>query len=97
MDVHSVFLCESCNEAQNIQLPEDGLRTKTCRNVFNVLMCKFYKLYICAVVGVIIECYKVFHFTTYVSDIHTVTLYPIHSACRNWRRREIVTFIRARV
>ena len=34
-------------------LPEDGLRTETCRSVLNVLMCKFY---ICAVVGVIIEC-----------------------------------------
>jgi len=41
--------------ARNIQLPEDGLRTETCRSVFNVLMCKFYKFYICAVVGVIIE------------------------------------------
>ena len=38
--------------ARTIWLPDDGLRTETCRNVFNVLMCKFY---ICAVVGVIIE------------------------------------------
>jgi len=29
-------------------------RTETCRSVFNVLMCKFYKFYICAVVGTII-------------------------------------------
>ena len=42
MDVHSV-------------LPDDGPRTETCRSVFNVLMCKFYKFYICAVVGIIIE------------------------------------------
>ena len=38
--------------ARTIWLPDDGLRTETCRSVFNVLMCKFY---ICAVVGVIIE------------------------------------------
>jgi len=38
--------------ARTIWLPDDGLRTETCRNVFNVLMCKFY---ICAVVGLIIE------------------------------------------
>ena len=38
--------------ARNIQLPDDVLRTETCRSVFNVLMCTFY---ICAVVGVIIE------------------------------------------
>jgi len=41
--------------ARNIWLPDDGLRTETCRSVFNVLMCKFYKFYICAVVGVIME------------------------------------------
>jgi len=41
--------------ARTIWLPDDGLRTETCRNVFNVLMCKFYKFYICAVVGVITE------------------------------------------
>ena len=41
--------------ARNIQLPDDGLRTETCRSVFNVLTCKFYKFYVCAVVGVIIE------------------------------------------
>jgi len=41
--------------ARNISLPDDGLRTETCRSVFNVLMCKIYKLYIYAVVGVIIE------------------------------------------
>jgi len=38
-----------------IWLPDDGPRTETCRSVFNVLMCKFYKFYICAVVGKIIE------------------------------------------
>ena len=37
---------------RNIWLVDDGLRTETCRSVFNVLICKFY---ICAVVGVIIE------------------------------------------
>ena len=37
------------------KLPDDGLRTETCWSVFNVLMCKFYKFYICAVVGIIIE------------------------------------------
>jgi len=31
---------------------------------FNVLMCKFYKFYICAVVGVIIE---------YLNNMHGVT------------------------
>jgi len=36
-------------------VPDDGPRTETCRSVFNVLMCKFYKFYICAVVGIIIE------------------------------------------
>ena len=38
--------------ARTIYLPDDGLRTETCRSVFNVLMCIFY---ICAVVGKIIE------------------------------------------
>ena len=38
--------------ARTIWLPDDGPRTETCRSVFNVLMCKFYK---CAVVGIIIE------------------------------------------
>ena len=41
--------------ARKIQLPDDGLRTETCRSVFNILMCTFYKFYICAVVGIIIE------------------------------------------
>ena len=41
--------------ARNIYLPDDGLRTETCKSVFNVLMCKCYRFYICAVVGVIIE------------------------------------------
>jgi len=41
--------------ARTIWIPDDGLRTETCRSVFNVLMCKFYKFYICAVVGIIIE------------------------------------------
>ena len=41
--------------ARTIWLPDDGLRTETCRSVFNVLMCKFYKWHICSVVGVIIE------------------------------------------
>ena len=41
--------------ARTIWLPDDGPITETCRSVFNVLMCKFYKFYICAVVGKIIE------------------------------------------
>jgi len=41
--------------ARTIWLPDDGPRTETCRSVFNVLMCKLYKFYICAVVGIIIE------------------------------------------
>jgi len=41
--------------ARTIWLPDDGPRTETCGSVFNVLMCKFDKFYICAVVGVIIE------------------------------------------
>jgi len=43
---HSVTL------ARMIWLPDDGPRTETCQSV---LMCKFYKFYICAVVGIIIE------------------------------------------
>jgi len=35
--------------ARTIWLLDDGPRTEICRSVFNVLMCKFYKLYICAV------------------------------------------------
>jgi len=49
MDFYSATL------ARTIWLPDDGPRTETCRSVFNVLMCKFYKFYICAVVGIIIE------------------------------------------
>jgi len=41
--------------ARTIRLHDDGPRTETCRSVFNVLMCKFYKCYISAVVGVIIK------------------------------------------
>jgi len=41
--------------ARTIWLPDDGPRTETCRSVFNVLMRKFYKFYVCAVVGIIIE------------------------------------------
>ena len=49
----------SVTSARNILLPDDGLRTETCRSVFNVLMCKFYTFYICAVVGVIIEYFNI--------------------------------------
>ena len=28
--------------ARKIQLPDDGLRTETCRSSFSVLMCNFY-------------------------------------------------------
>jgi len=38
--------------ARTIWLPDDGLRTETCRSVFNVLICKFY---ICAEDGIINE------------------------------------------
>jgi len=41
--------------ARTIWLPDGGPRTETCRSVFNVLMCKFYKFYIYAVVGIIIK------------------------------------------
>ena len=41
--------------ARTIWLPDDGPRTETCRSIFNVLMCKFYKFCICAVVSKIIE------------------------------------------
>ena len=41
--------------ARTIWLLDDGPRTETCRSGFNVLKCKFYKFYICAVVGIIIE------------------------------------------
>jgi len=50
----NVTFC-SVNLARTIWLPDDGPRTETYRSVFNVLMCKFYKFYICAVVGIIIE------------------------------------------
>ena len=45
----------SVSLARTIWLSDDGLRAETCRSVSNVLMCKIYKFYICAVVGVIIE------------------------------------------
>jgi len=38
--------------ARKIQLPDDGLRTETCRSSFSVLMCNSY---ISALVGVLIE------------------------------------------
>jgi len=41
--------------ARTIRLPDDGPRTETYRSVFIILMCKFYTIYICAVVGIIIE------------------------------------------
>jgi len=37
---------------QEIQLPDDGLRTETCRSNFSILMRKFY---ISALVSIIIE------------------------------------------
>jgi len=40
--------------ARTIWLPDDGPRTETCWSVFNVLMCKVYKFYIFAVVGITI-------------------------------------------
>jgi len=49
---------------RTIRLPDDGPRTETCRSVFNVLTCKFYKkFYICAVVGIIIEWVIISSFT----------------------------------
>ena len=59
MAISSVIL------ARTIWLPDDVPRTETCRSVFNVLMCKFYKCYICAMVGVIIE---------YLDNMHGVTI-----------------------
>ena len=53
--IRSRVLLASVTLARKVELPEDGLRTETCRSVFNVSKCKFYKFYICAVVGVIIE------------------------------------------
>ena len=41
--------------ARAIYLPDDGSRIETCRSFFNVLMCKFYKFYLCAVFGIKIE------------------------------------------
>ena len=49
MTFYSVIL------TRTIWLPDDGSRTETCRGVFNVSRRKFYKFYICAVVGIIIE------------------------------------------
>ena len=57
--------------ARTIWLPDDGPRTETCWSVFNVLMCKFYKFYICAVFGIIIERLNNMHGVT--TKIHTVT------------------------
>ena len=37
---------------RTIWLPDDGPRTKICRSIFKVLMCKFY---ICEVVGIVVE------------------------------------------
>jgi len=39
--------------ARMVWLPDYGPGTETCRSVFNVL--KYYKFYICAVVGITIE------------------------------------------
>jgi len=41
--------------ARTIWPPDESPRTETFRSVFNVLMCKFYKFYISAAVGIIIE------------------------------------------
>jgi len=38
--------------AREIYLPDDSLRTETCRSSFSVLMCNFH---ISALVGVLIE------------------------------------------
>ena len=48
-------------QGKEIQLPDDGLRTETCRSSFSVLMCKFY---ISALVGIIIECLDNMHGVT---------------------------------
>jgi len=42
----------SLGRQKKIQLPDDGLRTETCRSSFSVLKCKFY---ISALVIIIIE------------------------------------------
>ena len=60
--------------ARTIWLPDDGLRTETCRSVFNVLMCKFYKFYKCTVVGVIIDWLNNMHgVTTKIERIEFIT------------------------
>ena len=54
-----VFCASLCDTGSKvcgrIFVPFIRLRTETCLSVFNVLMCRFYKFYICAVVGVMIE------------------------------------------
>jgi len=49
-------------QGKEIQLPDDGLGTETCRSNFSVLMCKFY---IIALVGIIIE---------WLDNMHGVTM-----------------------
>jgi len=64
--------------ARTIWLPDDGLRAETCRSVFNVLMCKFYKFYICVAVGVIIVWVAGFFFFSYVFFNSVLRLRFIH-------------------
>jgi len=40
-EINATF--NSVTLARTIWLPDDDPRTETCRSVFNVLMCKFYK------------------------------------------------------
>jgi len=57
-----VGYCGSMLQGKEIQLPDDGLRTETCRSSFSVLMCKFYTS---ALVGIIIE---------WLDNMHGVTM-----------------------
>jgi len=49
-------------QGKEIQLPDDGLRTKTCWSSFSVLVCKFY---ISILVGTTIE---------WLDNMHGVTM-----------------------
>ena len=47
-----MWLLMRLKQGKEIKLPDDGLRTETCRSSFSVLMCKFY---ISALVGIVID------------------------------------------
>ena len=65
--------------------PDDGPRTETCRSVFNVLMCKIHKFYICAVIGVIIEqLNNMYGVTTKKKTRNTFLNLYYHDICRSF-------------